>query len=120
MTALRADVLAGPGDEQEPFDLIVANPPYIPTAQLAGLQEEVQHEPACALDGGEDGLLFYRILCTRWAKLLSEKGAMAVEIGFDQAAAVGRLMEQSFHKVEKVRDLGGNDRVIIGTVPVMD
>ena len=120
VTAVRADVLADPGEGQGPFDLIVANPPYIPTVQLAGLQKEVQHEPASALDGGGDGLVFYRVICTRWAGLLSEKGAMAVEIGFDQADAVGRLMAQSFHKVEKVRDLGGNHRVIIGTVPVRD
>ena len=111
---VRADVLAGPLD-LGPFDLILSNPPYIPTEDIAGLDERVKKEPTLALDGGVDGLTFYRALLSLWVPALSEGGAMMVEIGFDQKESVSALFRQRFARVECIRDYGGNDRVIIGT-----
>ena len=97
------------------FDAIVSNPPYIPTHQLPGLQREVQREPAMALDGGEDGLVFYRAICTRCLPWLRPGGWLLCEIGFDQGAAVRALFEGAgLADVQVHQDLGGNDRVVLG------
>lgn len=114
--AVRADVLAGPQD-LGPFDLIVSNPPYIPSAVIEELDISVRKEPHIALDGGEDGLTFYRAILSRWLSALSPDGALLVEIGFDQGHAVSELFSPYFDEVECLRDYGGNDRVIIGTHP---
>lgn len=116
VTAVRADVLAGPQDIG-PFDFIVSNPPYIPSAVIEELDVSVRREPHIALDGGEDGLTFYRAILSRWLTVLSPHGALMVEIGFDQGQAVSELFAAYFRQVECFRDYGGNDRVIIGTHP---
>ena len=90
------------------FDLIVCNPPYIPTRDLRALAPEVRREPALALDGGADGLDFYRRLSREYKNYLLPGGRIYMEIGFDQAQAVRALFENA----RLVRDLGGNDRVI--------
>lgn len=98
------------------FSMIVSNPPYIRSAEIAHLQEEVRrHEPALALDGGEDGLLFYRKIIQESRQHLVPSGHLLFEIGYDQAADVCRLMyEAGFHKIAVKKDLAGLDRVVSG------
>ncbi|MDE7252890.1 MAG: peptide chain release factor N(5)-glutamine methyltransferase [Acetatifactor sp.] len=99
------------------FDVIVSNPPYIRHEEIAGLMPEVrEHEPLQALDGGEDGLFFYRKIIEESRTFLVSGGLLYFEIGFDQAAAVADLMEQSgFADIQVVKDYAGLDRVVYGT-----
>lgn len=98
------------------FDMIVSNPPYIARAVIAELAPEVrEHEPFLALDGGEDGLSFYRRIVGRALDYLEEGGNLSLEIGYDQGAAVAALMEEEgFVGVRVIRDLSGLDRVVTG------
>ena len=97
------------------FDAIVSNPPYIPTNDLKSLQTEVQTEPKLALDGGADGLNFYRRIISDAPKFLRDGGLLAVEIGINQASAVKNLFEQkNFVDVGVLNDLAGIERVIFG------
>ena len=90
------------------FDLIACNPPYIRTAELVSLQAEVQKEPRLALDGGADGLDFYRRIAAAYRGHLARGGTLLLEIGWDEAADVRSL----FGGGRVVRDLGGRDRMI--------
>ena len=115
--AVRGDVLSVAFAEsvEDGLDFIVSNPPYIETEELPDLQKEVQKEPMTALDGGEDGLVFYRAICDLWAGKLREGGVLAVEIGETQGAAVKALFEQAgLHDVCIHRDLGDLDRAVSG------
>ena len=98
------------------FDCIVSNPPYITTGEIPGLMEEVrEHEPRQALDGGEDGLRFYRILAQQAGDYLKQDGRLYLEIGYDQGEAVSALLRQAgFDGVSVTKDLCGNDRVVQG------
>ncbi len=99
----------------EKFDLIVSNPPYIETKTLENLPEEVKNEPRLALDGGKDGLAFYRILGQEAPKYLEKEGILALEIGFNQREKVEELLKDSgFCEVYSKKDLGGNDRIVVG------
>ena len=97
------------------FDIIVSNPPYIRTEVVASLAPEVRdHDPALALDGGADGLDAYRIIAAHAAGHLADGGIVGVEIGYDQMQVVGKLFEgEGFRIIDRVRDLGGNDRAIL-------
>ncbi len=97
------------------FDLIVSNPPYIPSADIGGLSREVrEHDPLRALDGGGDGLDAYREIAESSGKYLAVSGMVGVEIGYDQHAAVEAIFRRfSFDLINSFRDLGGNDRVIL-------
>lgn len=99
-----------------PFDLLVSNPPYIPSGELSGLQEEVRlHDPALALDGHEDGLYFYRRIAAEAGKYLRDGAFLMLEIGWDQGEAVRGLLEAAgYQEVEVKKDLSGNDRVVRG------
>lgn len=100
-------------DEHAPFDAILSNPPYIPTSDIAALAPEVHAEPAAALDGGEDGLLFYRSILQNYTPLLKKDGFFLFEIGFDQADDLLLLGKaQNFAHIRVLRDLGGRDRVV--------
>lgn len=100
------------------FNAIVSNPPYIPTCELEILQSEVQKEPRLALDGGADGLNFYRRIINDAPKFLFAGGLLAVEIGINQAAAVKNLFESAkFINVEIFKDLAGFERVVAGFFP---
>lgn len=96
-----------------PYDLIVSNPPYIRTAVIEELSEEVRlHEPRTALDGREDGLFFYRKIIKESAEYLKEGGWLLFEIGYDQGEDVLRLLsEAGYETVPIVQDLAGLDRV---------
>lgn len=96
------------------YDVITSNPPYIPTAVIAGLEPEVrEHEPMLALDGSRDGLAYYRRIAAEAGAYLAEGGSIYLEIGYDQGAAVRDLMETAgFRDVRVCRDLAGNDRVV--------
>ena len=99
------------------FDIIVSNPPYIQTSVIDTLMPEVRdHEPRLALDGSEDGLLFYRKIVQESVIYLKQGGMLFFEIGYDQGEAVSQLMEQSgFLEVRVIKDYGGLDRVVYGT-----
>lgn len=100
----------------ERFDLVVSNPPYIPTADIDGLEPEVaRHEPRLALDGGSDGLDAYRAICVELARLLKSDGAFALEVGVGQAETVRAMAEAAgLSTDEPRRDLSGVARVVIG------
>ena len=102
----------------ERFDLITCNPPYIRSGDMAGLQPEVRdYEPSMALDGGEDGLDFYRRLAAEAGQFLNPGGCVCFEIGFDQAADVTALLENAgFEEVRVLKDLAGLDRVVTAYV----
>ncbi len=97
------------------FDVIVSNPPYIRTDVIDNLQTEVKDfEPSLALDGGEDGLMFYRRITEIAPEILAKDGILAYEIGYDQGEAVKELMSSHFSNVKIIKDLCDNDRVVIG------
>lgn len=98
------------------FDMIVSNPPYIPTDVIPTLMPEVaQFEPYIALDGKEDGLYFYKQILAQAKDYLNPNGMLLFEIGHDQGAAVSKLMEQAgFGEVTVIQDLARNDRVVFG------
>lgn len=97
------------------FDIIVSNPPYIKSEIIPTLQTEVRDfEPNLALDGGIDGLKFYRRICGIAPKILKKGGFLVFEIGFDQEKDVFSIMETNFEKIKITKDLSGNDRVISG------
>lgn len=100
---------------EEKFDIIVSNPPYIETDVIKSLSKQVQNEPKIALDGGKDGLLFYRKLIKEAPNFLNDNGYLCMEIGYNQKEEVIKLAKQkeSFLKIEAIKDLSGNDRVII-------
>ena len=102
--------------EGEKFDLIVSNPPYSRSAVIGGLAPEVQaHEPMMALDGGEDGLMFYKRIIPEACQYLVTGGMLYLEIGYDQAQEVTALMEEAgYYEVRTIRDYGGNDRIVCG------
>ncbi len=106
------------GNEAEiSFDIIVSNPPYIPTEAIAGLDPEVSvHEPFMALDGREDGLYFYRKLVEDSKKYLTRGGMLFFEIGYDQGEAVSRLLKDAgYVDIEIKKDYAGLNRVVFGT-----
>jgi len=97
------------------FDLIVSNPPYIPTSEIEGLDHSVRdYDPRRALDGGQDGLTFYRLTAENGRRLLVDDGALAVEIGFSQKRDVVDLLHQHGFELEQdACDLSGRDRALL-------
>lgn len=103
------------------FDVIVSNPPYIPSGEVPKLMPEVRSfEPMEALDGREDGLYFYRKIVASCPEYLKPGGRILFEIGYDQGRAVSGLLEEAgFQEIRIVKDLAGNDRVVSGMLPQM-
>jgi release factor glutamine methyltransferase len=110
---LQGDLFA-PLSTDAPFDLIVSNPPYIPPVEIETLMPEVKdHEPRIALDGGTDGLAFYRRIANEAAKYLKPGGRVLVEIGHTQAEAVrGLFLASGWQVLKTTKDLGGRQRVL--------
>ncbi len=113
MRFLKIDFAAGP---EGPFDVVVANPPYIRSAAIAGLPAEVrEHDPRAALDGGPDGLDAYRAILSRLGSLLAEGGLIALEVGYDQGESVAALCRDAcLSGVVVRRDIAGRERVVSG------
>ena len=108
---IQGDVLSDPVDGV--YDMILSNPPYIPTSDLSSLSAEVQKEPVTALDGGDDGLDFYRIILRRYAANLRDGGFMLFECGIGQASAIAELFREAGYDAPfTVRDYGGVERVV--------
>lgn len=93
-------------------DILLSNPPYIRRDILPELQREVQKEPAMALDGGEDGLDFYRAIAEKWICSIKPDGMLAVEIGDEQGRDVSEIFKEYFAEVNVIKDFSGNDRVV--------
>ncbi|MCR5145404.1 MAG: peptide chain release factor N(5)-glutamine methyltransferase [Lachnospiraceae bacterium] len=106
------------GPARQKFDIIVSNPPYIKTAEIAKLMPEVgEFEPMMALDGTEDGLHFYREIASEAPTFLKENGYLAVEIGFDQGEDVRKIFENNnFCDVKVIKDYQDNDRIVVGYI----
>ncbi len=103
------------------YDIIISNPPYIPTGEIPGLMPEVRDfEPLEALDGAEDGLFFYREIARMGRIFLKSNGYLYFEIGHGQGRRVAFLMEENgFRNIKVVKDLAGNDRVAFGNLPAV-
>lgn len=103
-------------NKEEKFHIIVSNPPYIPTGDIDKLQEEVKnYEPRIALDGGKEGIAFYRRIIPESREYLEEEGLLIFEIGYDQGKQVEAIMEQEGFKAIKIlKDLQGLDRAVLG------
>lgn len=96
------------------FDIIVSNPPYIETHIIESLAKEVQNEPKLALDGGIDGLKFYRDIIKNALNFLNPEGVLALEIGYDQKEKVIEILKQNdYNEIYSKKDLGNNDRIVI-------
>ncbi len=119
---IRSDLFEKLNSEELKYDLIISNPPYIPTDVIPTLMEEVRdHEPVSALDGSPDGLIFYRRIVSESPEFLHKGGMLMFEIGYDQAGSVSGLMDKAgFEDVTVVKDLSGNDRVVSGIWPGKD
>jgi release factor glutamine methyltransferase len=118
VTSIELDALEAPPMLLGLFDIIVCNPPYIPTGDLKELDRSVREfEPLVALDGGPDGLRFFRSISSEWKSVLKDKGLLAFECGAGQAEQVRAIMEQNgFKDFRTYKDSLNIDRVIIGTV----
>lgn len=116
-----ADVLAPATAGQFPpasLDFIASNPPYIAAGEIPSLQPEVQREPELALNGGEDGLLFYHAIADHWLPCLKPGGVLAVEIGETQGREAASLFTaKGLSSIRVLRDWAGLDRVVIGNMP---
>lgn len=115
---LQMDALAKPERGLGEFDCIVSNPPYIPSGDIAGLDAGVKdYEPLLALDGGADGLDFYRAIARNWRNALARGGRLYFEVGIGQAEQVLRILRGAgFGDLQIVKDTGGISRVVYGTV----
>lgn len=112
---LRCDALLPPPETVGKFDLILTNPPYIRTKDMATLQTEVTHEPVTALDGGEDGLDFYRAILAEWTSVLVSGGALMAEIGIGESDAVAKLFEDAgLSDIRVIDDYCGIPRIVRG------
>lgn len=103
---------------KDDFDIIVSNPPYIKTKVIEKLDRQVKNEPYIALNGGADGLKFYKIIIENAYKYIKNEGKVFLEIGYDQKNELIDLFKENNHyeNIYSKKDLGGNDRIIVATV----
>ena len=118
VTCVQADALQKPDAALWDFDVIACNPPYIPSGDIAGLDVSVRdYEPRSALDGGDDGLDFYRAITANWGSALRLGGSLLFEVGIGQAMDVGALLERSgFEDIQSTQDTQGIPRVVEGVL----
>ena len=117
VASLKIDAREKPARTLGEFQFLVSNPPYIPSADIDTLDASVrEHEPRLALDGGADGLDFYRVICEKWRDALCENGMLFFEVGIGQADQVLRIMRShGFGDIQIVKDLNNIPRVVYGT-----
>lgn len=117
---IKSDLLKEVIKENKKYHILVSNPPYIKEEEINTLMKDVKdYEPHTALDGGEDGLVFYRRIIEESKKVLKENALIAFEIGYDQGEAVSKLLEDNgFNNIKVVKDLAGLDRVVLGYLSV--
>lgn len=99
---------------ERPLDVVICNPPYIPTDDIQTLSPQVGFEPDTALDGGEDGLRYYRVVTALVPHILKRDGILIYEIGINQCDDVSRIMQESGFQVAVIKDYGGIDRILLG------
>lgn len=109
---VKSDIFDGLGELKGKLDMIVSNPPYIPSKDMAGLQREVGFEPRRALDGGPEGLDFYRRIVAGAGEFLKPSGVLLFEIGFDQGEALRKILEAAgYAGIEILKDYAGHNRI---------
>lgn len=114
VTVLKGDILDSVGFLGLPRpDIILSNPPYIKTEEIKSLQPELAYEPTLALDGGDDGLLFYRALADNWFTYINKGGCIAMEIGEEQGKDVLTLFLDKAQKARIIKDASMLDRVVV-------
>ncbi|WP_195262771.1 peptide chain release factor N(5)-glutamine methyltransferase [Clostridium sp. 1001275B_160808_H3] len=113
---IKSDLLKEPISKGKKYDIIASNPPYIKADEISNLMDDVKkYEPHTALDGGDDGLVFYKRIIEESKTTLNNEGILAFEIGYDQGKEVSNLMrEAGFYNIKLVKDLAGLDRVVLG------
>ena len=118
VTCLSVDALEAPSSTLWDFDAIVCNPPYIPSGDIEALDVSVrEYEPRIALDGGEDGLEYYRAIAEKWKSALRLGGALIFEVGIGQASAVEEILEKNgYEEVKILPDTQNILRVVEGTI----
>jgi release factor glutamine methyltransferase len=118
ITFIQSDLFSDLEFRISDFDVIVSNPPYIPTAEIAYLQSEIQYEPIIALDGGSDGLDFYRRIISNSPYYLKEEGFLIMEMGFNQVEDIKNIFKElgNFEIIEVVKDYNNIDRVMVTQV----
>ena len=118
VTCISANALEAPSSMLWDFDVIACNPPYIPTGDIEGLDISVkEYEPLMALDGGVDGLDFYRVIASKWKSAMRLGGTLIFEVGIDEAEAVAQIMaDNGFENIITTEDTGGIQRVVEGTI----
>jgi release factor glutamine methyltransferase len=114
----KLDVFDEDSNNEEKYNIILSNPPYIPTNRIESLEEEVKsHDPKLALDGGEDGLYYYQQIIEKSREYLVDEGYLILECGWDQSEEISKMMkEEGFVDVEIIKDLSGLDRVVLGNI----
>jgi release factor glutamine methyltransferase len=119
VSCLKADALSAPSKYIGTFNVIVSNPPYIRRGEMETLDHSVRDfEPHMALDGGEDGLDFYRAIAKNWKQVLRVGGSLLFEVGYDQAENVERILAQEgFSNISSEQDTNGIWRVVQGKLP---
>lgn len=118
VVGVQLDVRLPPPKQLGSFDMILGNPPYVPSGELQNLDSSIRdYEPLSALDGGTDGLDFYRAILENWVGLVRQSGYMLLEVGEDQANEVSLLMRRSgLRSISTVQDTAGIDRVVFGKI----
>lgn len=112
---IQSDLFTREGLQDACYDIIVSNPPYIPSEEIDKLQPEIKYEPRIALDGGIDGLDFYRRLISSYLRYLKRSGLLIIEIGFNQKEVLKNIFQKyaDFEIIEVVKDYNGLERVMI-------
>lgn len=121
VTVIQGDLFDGPDFlADKKCDILLSNPPYIRSDVISSLQREVLSEPQMALDGGNDGLDFYRAIAEKWFSAVKPDGMVAVEIGEEQGNDVREIFSKYFKTVNVIKDFSGNDRVVTATDKIME